>query len=253
VTRFVRGTPSAILLGLLVLPLFALVGTTSIDELVSGLSRPEALAAIRLSVLTSTTSIVFVLVFGTPLAWSLARRPSRWVELFVELPVVLPPAVVGVALLLAFGRRGVLGPLLERLDVNVAFTPVAVLLAQIVVSAPFYVIAATAALRAIDRDLLVVARTLGATPTVAFFRVALPLARPGLASGAALAWARALGEFGATLLFAGNLEGRTQTLPLAIYAALESDVGAARALSLALVAVAFTLLALLRLGRSSAA
>ncbi|MBC7170805.1 MAG: ABC transporter permease subunit, partial [Polyangiaceae bacterium] len=139
---------------------------------------------------------------------------------------------------------------LEALGLDVAFTPLAVILAQIVVAAPFYVLGATAALRAVDRDLLVVARTLGATPVDAFFRVALPAARPGLSSGVALAWARALGEFGATLLFAGNLEGRTQTLPLAIYSALESDLDAARALSIVLVAVAFALLAVLRLARS---
>jgi molybdate transport system permease protein len=246
-SRFLRLAPGALLLALLVVPILALAGTSSLVELAEVLQKPFVLDAIELSVLTSTASLVVVIALGTPLAWSLARRPSRLVELLVELPVVLPPAVVGVALLLTFGRRGLFGPLLGELGVGIAFTPFAVLLAQIVVAAPFYVLAAAAALRSVDPELLVVARSLGATPGIAFFRVAVPAARNGLVTGAALAWARALGEFGATLLFAGNLEGRTQTLPLAIYAALESDVGDARALALVLVAIAVALLASLRL------
>jgi molybdate transport system permease protein len=191
---------------------------------------------------TSLVALVVVVALGTPLAWLLAQRERRVIEILVELPVVLPPAVLGVALLLAFGRHGLLGPFLERAGLSVAFTPAAVVLAQIVVAAPFYVLAATSAFRALDRELLVVARTLGASPARAFFRVALPITRPALLRGATLAWARALGEFGATLLFAGSLAGRTMTLPLAIYAALESDLRAARAIALVLVVVAFALL-----------
>ncbi len=248
--RLARLVAAAALLALLVTPLAALVVTSGARELAGALASPFVLHAVRLSVLTSSFSMAVVLALGTPLAWSLAQRPSRAVELALELPVVLPPAVVGVALLLTFGRRGLFGPALEAAGVHVAFTQAAVVLAQIVVAAPFYVLGAAAALRAVDRDLVVVARTLGASPLAAFFRVVLPAARHGVVGAAALAWARALGEFGATLLFAGSLEGRTQTLPLAIYAALESDVGTARALSLVLVAIAVLLLAGLRFARA---
>ncbi|HEV8551521.1 MAG TPA: ABC transporter permease subunit, partial [Polyangiaceae bacterium] len=156
--------------------------------------------------------------------------------------IVLPPAVAGLGLLLAFGREGIVGRHFAALGVGVPFTSAAVVLAQVFVSAPFFIEAAISAFRAIEPDLFVIARSLGATPLTVLFRVALPLAVPGLVSGAALSWARALGEFGATLMFAGSLSGRTQTLPLAIYAALETDLRAARALSLVLVAVAFVLL-----------
>jgi molybdate transport system permease protein len=172
------------------------------------------------------------------------------VEAVVDLPIVLPPAVVGIALLETFGRSGLVGPVLVALGIQIPFTTLAVVLAQVVVSAPFYVQAAAAAFRRVDADLLIVARTLGQTQRGAFLRVAVPIALPGLIGGAALAWARALGEFGATLLFAGNLPGTTQTMPLAIYAALESDVRVAVALSLVLAAVAVFLLLALRLAPS---
>jgi len=181
----------------------------------------------------------------------IARRRARaWrvLETALELPVVLPPAVAGVALLLAFGRRGLLGPALAAAGIGLPFTRAAVVLAESFVAAPFYVQAAIAAFRRIDPDLFLVARTLGASRPRVFFTVAVPLARPGLAGGATMSWARALGEFGATLMFAGNMEGRTQTLPLAIYTALESDVRTAQSLSLVLVAVAFALLLAVRTG-----
>jgi molybdate transport system permease protein len=240
--RLVVLFPAALLLGLLVLPIVALVVGLSPADLEVGLRHPLVLPALGLSLVTSLVALVVVVALGTPLAWLLAQRERRVIEILVELPVVLPPAVLGVALLLAFGRHGLLGPFLERAGLSVAFTPAAVVLAQIVVAAPFYVLAATSAFRALDRELLVVARTLGASPARAFFRVALPITRPALLRGATLAWARALGEFGATLLFAGSLAGRTMTWPLAIYAALESDLRAARAIALVLVVVAFALL-----------
>ena len=190
-----------------------------------------------------------VVAAGTPLAWWLAASSGRWargVEQLVDLPIVLPPAVLGIALLQTFGRNGLLGGSLEALGLQVPFTTAAVVLTQVVVASPFYVQSAAAAFRRVDRDLLIVARTLGRSPAGAFFGVAVPVALPGLVSGAALAWARAIGEFGATLLFAGNLPGRTQTAPLAIYTALESDVQAAVALSLVLAAVAVLLLLGLR-------
>lgn len=238
-----------LLLLLLLVPVVALAVANDPRALLAGWSRPVVGAALRLSLLTSLGSLAFVLATGTPLAWLFARSRRRptFAEGWIELPVVLPPAVVGVALLTAFGRHGPLAPLLGPFGGSLAFSTAAVVLAQVVVSAPFYVRAATTAFRGIDPDLLLVARSLGAAPARVFFRIAIPLALPGLGAGAALAWARALGEFGATLLFAGNLPGRTQTLPLAIYAALEEDVRLAQAVSLLLVLVAFGLLGVVRL------
>jgi len=241
---------SALLLAFLLLPILGLVTDTSASDIRVGLAHPLVAPALLLSMVTSTASVVLVILFGTPLAWLVARsdtRLARFVESAIKLPVVLPPAVAGLGLLLAFGRNGGLGRFLEARGVVVPFTTSAVVLAQLFVSAPFFVEAALAAFRRLDPDLLVIARTLGASPSAVLLRVALPLATPGLASGAALAWARALGEFGATLMFAGSLAGRTQTLPLAIYAALETDLRAARALSLVLVVVAFALLVAVRL------
>ena len=200
---------------------------------------------------TTLLSLLVVVVAGTPLGWWLAvgpRRLTRVVEIVVVLPIVIPPAVLGVALLQAFGRSGLIGPLLASLDLQVPFTTTAVVLTQVVVSAPFYVASAAIAFRRVDIDLVLVARTLGASPASAFFRVAVPVAATGLLGGAALAYARAIGEFGATLLFAGNLSGTTQTMPLAIYMALESDVRAALAISLLLTVIAVALLFAIRLG-----
>jgi molybdate transport system permease protein len=164
------------------------------------------------------------------------------VEIAVDLPIVIPPAVIGVALLQTFGRRGLLGPALESIGLRIPFTESAVIIAQLVVSAPFFVQSAANAFRKLDPDLLIVARTLGASPASAFLRVAVPVALPGLLAGASLAWARSLGEFGATLLFAGNLLGATQTMPLAIFSALESEVRIAVVFSLVLSGVGALLL-----------
>ncbi|MDE0222387.1 MAG: molybdate ABC transporter permease subunit [Spirochaetaceae bacterium] len=238
------------MLGLLVLPVLALVLATSPADLAAGPRHPLFSPALWLSARTSVIALVVVLAAGTPLAWWLAAAragPTRAVELLMRLPIVIPPAVVGIGLLATFGRSGVLGPLLQALGLQVPFSAAAVVLAQVVVAAPFYVQSAAAAFRRVDADLLIVARTLGQRPAGAFLRVTLPLAMPGLIGGASLAWARALGEFGATLLFAGNLPGVTQTMPLAIYTALESDVRVARALSLALAVLGLGLLLALRL------
>jgi molybdate transport system permease protein len=172
----------------------------------------------------------------------------RWLQTIAQLPIVIPPAVAGLGLLLAFGQRGFLGRwIAEATSLSLPFTTTAVVLAEIFVSAPFYVQAATSAFRRIDPELLLAARTLGATPARTFFRVALPLSASAMASGAATSWARAVGEFGATLMFAGNLTGRTQTMSLAVYTAMESDLKAAQALAVVLVAVAFAILAATRL------
>ena len=240
---------SAALVSFLLLPLAALVFTLRWADFVGGLRNPLLVPALRLSLLTTGTSLALVVVLGSLLAWRIARHPgraSRWMEAITQLPAVIPPAVAGVCLLLAFGRRGLLGSWLAAHGIALAFTTPAVVMAEAFVSAPFFVQAAIAAFRRVDENLLVVARTLGASPFRAFLRVGLPLAAPGLVAGSAMSWARSLGEFGATLLFAGNLTGRTQTLPLAVYTAMESDLRAAQALSLVMVAVAFALLFVLR-------
>ncbi|MCB9712906.1 MAG: molybdate ABC transporter permease subunit [Myxococcales bacterium] len=243
------GGPGLVLgLGLLVfllLPIAALGLASSPGELWAALHHPLVLPALGLTAWTSAISLLVVVVAGTPLAWMLARARGPWaraIETAVELPIVIPPAVMGIALLLVFGQRGLLG----GLGVDLPFTPAAVIVAQVVVAAPFYLRSATAGLRAVDPELLLVARTLGASPRRAFLRVAVPLGLPALVNGAALCWARAVGEFGATLLFAGSFPGRTQTMPLAIYAALEADLRVATAIALVLAVVAFTTLLLAR-------
>jgi molybdate transport system permease protein len=235
----------ALLVLFLAVPMVALLATTTSADFVDGLASPLVWPALRLSLITTVTSLTLSVLFGTPLAWLLARSSTRLataVETLVQLPMVVPPAVAGVALLLTFGRRGVLAGWLYPRGTSVTFTTVAVVLAELFVSAPFFVQAATSAFRQVDRQLLVVAQTMGASPVRVLARIAAPLAMPGLVAGAVMAWARSLGEFGATLMFAGNLEGRTQTLPLAIYTALESNLATAQALSIILVCVAFALL-----------
>jgi molybdate transport system permease protein len=247
----VTGLLSALLLLLVLLPIAGLLFASSIGKLVRGLGDPLVGPAVRLTLATTIASLVTIVAGGTPLAWAIARRRGavwRVLETVIELPVVLPPAVAGVALLLAFGRRGLLGPALATFGIGLPFSSAAVVLAQSFVAAPFYVQAAVAAFRRLDGDLTLVARTLGASWPRVFFTVAVPLSWPALAGGAALSWARALGEFGATLMFAGNQVGRTQTLPLAIYTALESDLQTAQSLSIILVAVAFGLLMAIRAG-----
>ncbi len=238
------------MLGLLALPVAALVLGASPADLEAGMAHPLFGPALWLTAQTSVVSLGLVILLGTPLAWWLAvaqGRRRRLVELLVDLPIVLPPAVVGIALLQTFSRQGLLGDTLDTLGLQIPFTTAAVVLAQVLVSAPFYIQSAAAAFRRVDGDLLLVARTLGQSRLGALMRIGLPLALPGLLGGAALAWARALGEFGATLLFAGNLPGTTQTLPLAIYTALESDVRAALAIALVLAGVSVVLLFGLRL------
>jgi molybdate transport system permease protein len=242
-------TLGASLLAFLALPLMALVLTSSPAELVVGLQHPVTLPALALSLVTTLTSLLLIVLGGTPLAYWLSRahgRVARAAELLVQLPIVVPPAVAGIALLLAFGRRGLLGPSFGALGLSVSFSTAAVVLAQVFVAAPFYVQSATAAFAGLDGQLLIVARTLGASPVKVFFRIALPLARGGLISGAAMAWARALGEFGATITFAGNFPGTTQTMPLAVYLSLETNPEEAIVLALLLIAISFVVLVALR-------
>jgi molybdate transport system permease protein len=250
VTTLLGVAASALLLLLLAVPLVALVlRTLQLGALGPALRNPTVVAALQLSLLTACASLAVALVLGTPLAYALARVafPGRGaVEALVEVPIVLPPAVAGIALLMAFGRRGLLGAPLAEAGISVAFTTVAVVLAQCFVAVPFYVRAAKAGFLGVDRELEQTAYTLGESPLGTFRRVTVPLSFPSLLAGAVLCWARALGEFGATIMFAGSFRGRTQTMPLAIYGALESDLGAALALGTILVAVSVAVLALVR-------
>ncbi|MFL5306505.1 MAG: ABC transporter permease [Polyangia bacterium] len=251
-TRIALGAAAGLLFLVLGFPVAGLLLGAPPAELARGVRSPQVVPAVALSIATTTVSLAMIVGCGTPLAWAIARgrgRAWRAVETIAELPAVLPPAVAGVALLLAFGRRGLLGGALAEVGVGLPFTSAAVVLAQAFVAAPFYLQAAVAAFRRLDPDVVLVARTLGASRSRVFLSVAAPIARPALMGGAALAWARALGEFGATLMFAGNMPGRTQTLPLAIYTALESDLRTAQSLSILLVAVALALLVGVRAGR----
>lgn len=247
--QWLAGVLAIVMLTLVVLPLVSLALGSSPADLAAGTQDPLFWPALWLSVRTTLATLLIVVLGGTPLAWWLATGPARYtrvVEVLVLLPIVVPPAVLGVALLEAFGRQGLLGPWLSALGIQVPFTTTAVVLAQVVVSAPFFVESAAIAFRRVDVDLMLVARTLGATPSAAFLRVAIPVAATGLVAGAALAYARSIGEFGATLLFAGNLPGTTQTMPLAIYMALETDVRVALAIALVLAAIAIALLFAIR-------
>ena len=237
-------------IGVLLLPIVGLVLGTGPGELLAAAGEPSTWQALGVSLGTSAVAMVAVVAMGLPAAWHLSRSPSETQSVWLtaaELPIVLPPAVLGVALLETFGRSGWLGPGLGAVGIHIPFTAAAVVLAQVLVAGPLFLLTATTAFTAVRDDHLLVARTLGASPVRAWVSVALPIAAPGLASAMGLAWARALAEFGATLLFAGNLPGTTQTLPLAIYGALERDVGQARALSVGMLGIAVIVLVGVRL------
>ena len=236
----------------LVLPLAGLLWRAPWGSVLSDLASPEARTALRLSLVTSVAATAISLVFGLPLAWVLARAefPGRsLLRALALLPLVLPPVVGGVALLLAFGRPGLVGRwLFEWFGLRLAFTVTGAVVAEAFVAMPFVVFTAEAAFGQADRRYENAARTLGARPLTVFRRVTLPLAAPAVAAGAVLAWARALGEFGATITFAGNTPGQTRTLPLEVFLALESG-GTGRAVALSLVLVAVSLAVLVVVGR----
>lgn len=214
---------------------------------------PTTLHALQLSLGTATAAALLSVIFGTPVAYFLARENFRGkavVDTLIDLPMVLPPAVAGIALLMAFGRRGLLGPALAVMGIELPFTTAAVVVAQTFVAAPFYVRSAKAGFGAVDRKLEQMSALLGVSELQTFFRLTLPLAAPSLLSGCLMTWARALGEFGATIMFAGNFPGRTQTMPLAIYSGLESNLDSALALALILVVVSFVILFAVRKARS---
>ncbi|HEV7713547.1 MAG TPA: ABC transporter permease [Asanoa sp.] len=240
------------LLGLLflVLPLVGLLYRAPWTTLPERLTEPGILNALKLSLLTATLATAGCLVLGVPLAWLLARVKfpgRRVVRALVTVPLVLPPVVGGVALLLVFGRRGLIGEWLDStFGITLPFTTAGVVLAEAFVAMPFLIIAVEGALRGADARYEEAAATLGAGRWTTFTRVTLPLVAPGVAAGAVLCWARALGEFGATITFAGNFPGKTQTMPLAVYLALETDLQAAIVLSLLLLFVSVVVLASLR-------
>ena len=237
--------PSVILLALFALPLFALFVRSINESFLTYAYSEQAFKALRLSLVTSTVTTVVTILFGTPFAYTLARWRSRlksWIELFIDLPIVLPPSVAGLVLLIAFGRRGMFGLALSALGISLPFTSAAVVLAQTFVAAPLYVRSARVGFAAIDKQLEEAAHVEGANQWQLFAEVMFPLAGRALLSGAILTWTRALGEFGATILFAGNLEGITQTMPMAIYLGFERNLGIALALSVVLVIVSVILL-----------
>jgi molybdate transport system permease protein len=264
-SRVATGTPlmatmvlaSVALLLFLIVPLVGLtLRAAERADSFSHSTRETLQQALRLSLITSAISLAIIVIFGTPLAYLLARtsfRGKHLVDTIVDLPMVLPPAVAGIALLMAFGRRGIVGQFLDDAGITVGFTTTAVIIAQTFVSVPFYVRSARAGFTRVDRQVEEAAADLGATPRRVFFSVTLPLVRASLAAGAALAWARALGEFGATIMFAGNIVGRTQTMPLAIYGRYEAgDLNTALLLSFVLlIAAMLVLLAVRAAGRRS--
>lgn len=241
--------PAACALGVILIPLAALLQHAPWGRLATELTSNDVRTALRLSIECSLLAVAASMAVGVPLAWMLARStfPGKpLVRALVTLPMVLPPVVGGVALLLAFGAHGFAGEALSHIGVTLPFTTAGTVVAETFVAMPFLVIAVEAGLRQADVRLEEAAATLGARPWTRFWRITLPLIAPSLAAGAALTWARALGEFGATITFAGNLPGTTQTMPLAVYVALESDTDGAIALSLLLLAVSLVVLIGLR-------
>lgn len=241
--------PGVVMLALFLLPLAAILIRSAGDDFFVHAFSGQALAALRLSLFTSTLTTILAIALGTPLAYTLARWKMPFksgIELLIDLPIVLPPSVAGLALLIAFGRRGIFGSALEALGISLPFTTAAVVLAQLFVAAPLYIRSARIGFSEIDIQLEEAANVEGANQWQMFKAVMLPLAGRVLISGAILTWTRALGEFGATILFAGNLEGVTQTMPMAIYLGFERNIGVALSLSVMLILVSTLLLLLTR-------
>lgn len=230
-------------------PVVSVFFRAPVSHLWTSLSNPAVVSAIKLSLVTTVACTIIAFILGTPLAYFLARRSFKGksvIETMVDLPLAIPPAVAGVALLMAFGRTGILGSLLEHWGLTVAFTTVAVIMAQLFVASPLFIRAARDGFLAVNPELEKVSQTLGVSPFKTFWRVTLPLSLLPLLGGAVATWARALGEFGATLLFAGNFMGTTRTMPLAIMTAMESDLDAALVMSIIMIVLSFILLGLVR-------
>jgi len=232
--------------GFIGLPVLALlVRAAQQESFLASLTSDLALSALRLSLVTSLITMAIILMVGTPFAYMLARGNSLFlkvVDSLVELPIVMPPVVAGVAMLMAFGRQGILGSTLAQLGINLPFTTAAVIFAQMFVAAPFYIRSAKLGFQAVARDYEDISQTLGVSPWRTFWRLTLPLSGSSVLTGIALAWASALSEFGATIMFAGNLMGKTQTMPLAILTAMESSLDTALALAVLLLVGSVTIL-----------
>jgi molybdate transport system permease protein len=242
--------PSLGLIALMGLPLLALVWRAIDRDFLTNVLSPTAISALKLSLVTTSVTVLLTIVTGTPLAYILAgaKFPGKTaLELLVDLPVVIPPSVAGLALFIAFGRQGVFGGWLSSIGITLPFTTAAVILAQTFVSAPLFVRSARVGFAGVDREIEEAATVEGASEWQVFRFIMLPLAARALVTGLILTWTRALGEFGATILFAGNLEGRTQTMPLAIYLGFERGLGVAIALSVMLIVVSIVLLGVTRL------
>ena len=237
------------LLLFITLPILALFLRTSLTDFLGTLNRPQVIQALNLSLVTSLITTIVTWIIGTPVAYLLAQRHFRFhrlVDTLIDLPTVLPPAVAGVALLMAFGRRGLFGQWLEIAGITIPFTVIAVVMAQTFLSAPFFVKAAAIGFAAIDPELKQAAALDGANRWQIFRDITLPLSWVALLSGSVMTWARALGEFGATIIFAGNYPGRTQTMPLAIYIGFEVDLNVALTLAIILICLSFLTLIIVK-------
>jgi molybdate transport system permease protein len=231
------------------LPVASLFIKSPIDATIRSLHESVVIDALRLSLMTSVLTTSIVVLMGTPVAYVNARFHYFGKEIadsLIDLPVIMPPAVAGIALLMAFGRMGILGHYLNAFGISIAFTTLAVVMAQVFVSSPFYIRQARTSFEDVDLAFENAARTLGASRVYTFFHVILPIACNGLISGAIMAFARSLGEFGATIMFAGNFQGRTQTMPLAIYAAMQGDLDVSLCLAIILVVISFMVIALVK-------
>ena len=239
----------ALLAGFISLPLLSLVIWTVDEASWTAMASPVAIEALLLSARTTAITMLIILVVGTPAAYVLARTEfpgKRFINTLIDIPAVLPPSAAGIALLLAFGRMGLLGEHLRVLGIELSFTTAAVVIAELFVASHFYVRQAAVGFAAIDREVEEAAMVDGASRAAVFSRITVPLASPALIAGAVTAWARALGEFGGTIIFAGSLRGVTQTMPLAIYAALESDLNAAVTLSVLVLGFSFAVILVAR-------
>ena len=248
--RVALGAAVVLLFLLLTLPLLGLLLQVPPARLLARLADPAIMQALKLSLVTSLSATAIVVLLGLPAAYLLARREfrgKRLVEALVDLPMVLPPTVAGLALLLAFGRNGLAGKALDLFGLHLPFTTLGVILVQVFMAVPFFIAPARAGFNLVDQRYLDAASTLRASESFRFFRVMLPLALPSLLAGTAMSCARALGEFGATITFAGSLPGLTQTMPLAVYDAMQTDLDAAIAMAVLLVVMSLTLLLVIRL------
>jgi molybdate transport system permease protein len=247
--RIVLALASVPLVLFLLVPTAGLLLRVPPRDMFSAFLDPQSAQAVSLSIFTTLATVLLTVLFGTPLAYLIARKEfpgKKALDALIDLPIVLPPSVAGIALLVTFGRRGLAGPFFSALGMEIPFTPAAVVLAQLFVSSPFYVKTLAVALASVDRDLEQAAAIDGATGWQVFRRVTFPLSLRGALGGAIMTWARALGEFGATILFAGNFPGRTQTMPLAIYIGFELDMHVALSMAAILLITSFAVLALVK-------